>query len=241
LIRGCIGQNERGSQLLDSFLLSFLSFLSLLSFLSFLSMAHVFHREFYEPEHDRRVLQQRAQILYESQDLFLEIYYDEEHDFPVVEYVENFTGNQNYNGNQAIRWYSIWSLEHATPTYRDILDTLGLMGVQVRSSCGCCSAADILAQRVGAEHRFYQMTLYPIGAEMPTEALLPVQHTLGAVQEVQEVQEEVDPSPGLRRTESAYDYFGISGEEPYATPGTGYDYFGVVSSLTKAWDGSADS
>ena len=204
-------------------------------------MAHVFHREFYEPEHDRRVLQQRAQILYESQDLFLEIYYDEEHDFPVVEYVENFTGNQNYNGNQAIRWYSIWSLEHATPTYRDILDTLGLMGVQVRSSCGCCSAADILAQRVGAEHRFYQMTLYPIGAEMPTEALLPVQHTLGAVQEVQEVQEEVDPSPGLRRTESAYDYFGISGEEPYATPGTGYDYFGVVSSLTKAWDGSADS
>ena len=76
---------------------------------------------------------------------------------------------------------------------------------------------------------------------MPTEALLPVQHTLGAVQEVQEVQEEVDPSPGLRRTESAYDYFGISGEEPYATPGTGYDYFGVVSSLTKAWDGSADS
>ena len=61
-------------------------------------MAHVFHREFYEPEHDRRVLQQRAQILYESQDLFLEIYYDEEHDFPVVEYVENFTGNQNYNG-----------------------------------------------------------------------------------------------------------------------------------------------
>jgi hypothetical protein len=204
-------------------------------------MAHVFHREFYEPEHDRRVLQQRAQILYESQDLFLEIYYDEEHDFAVVEYVENFTGNQNYNGNQAIRWYSIWSLEHATPTYREILDSLGLMGVQVRSSCGCCSAADLLAQRVGAEHRFYQMTLYPIGAEMPTEALLPVQHTLGAVQEVQEDQEEVVPSPGLRRTDSAYDYFGISGEEPYASPGTGYDYFGVVSSLTKAWDGSADS
>jgi hypothetical protein len=235
MIRDGCGQNESGSQLLDSFLLSFFPFLS------FLSMAHVFHREFYEPEHDRRVLQQRAQILYESQDLFLEIYYDEEHDFPVVEYVENFTGNQNYNGNQAIRWYSIWSLEHATPTYRDILDTMGVMGVQVRSSCGCCSAADLLAQRVGAEQRFYQMTLYPIGAEMPTEALLPVQHTLGAAQEVQEVQEEVVPSLGLRRTDSAYDYFGISGEDPYASPGKGYDYFGVVSSLTKAWDGSADS
>ena len=202
-------------------------------------MAHVFLRSSYEPEHDRRVLQQRAQILYETQDQFLEIYYDEENDFPVVKYVKNFTGNQN------IRWYFIWSLEHATPTYRDILNTM-MMGVQVLSSCGCCSAADILAQRVGADQRFYQMTLYPIGAEMPTEALLPVQHTLGAaqeVQEVQEVQEEVlsPPSAGLRRTEYAYDYFGISGEEPYASPGTGYDYFGVVSSLTKAWDGSADS
>ena len=78
---------------------------------------------------------------------------------------------------------------------------------------------------------------------MPTEALLPVQHTLGAAQEEQEVQEDVfsPPSVGLRRTDSAHDYFGISGEEPYASPGTGYDYFGVVSSLTKAWDASADS
>jgi len=137
-------------------------------------MAHVFLRSVYEPG-DRRALQQRAQILYETQDQFLEIYYDEENDFPVVKYVKNFTGNQN------IRWYFIWSLEHATPTYRDILNTM-MMGVQVLSSCGCCSAADILAQRVGcrqsssgccstadilaqrvgAEQRFYQMTLYPI-------------------------------------------------------------------------------
>jgi hypothetical protein len=78
---------------------------------------------------------------------------------------------------------------------------------------------------------------------MPTQALLPVQHSLEDVQEVQETQEnqeEVVPSsPGLRRTDYAYDYFGISGEEPYASPGTGYDYFGQVSSCRKAWD--ADS
>jgi len=200
-------------------------------------MANVFHREFYEPEHERRVLRQRAQILYESQDLFMEIYYDEEHDFPIVEYVQNFNGNQN------TRWYAIWSLEHSTPTYHDILATMGVRDVQVRSGCSCCSASDVLTQRVGAEQRIYQMTLYPVGAEMPTQALLPVQHSLEDVQEVQETQEnqeEVVPSsPGLRRTDYAYDYFGISGEEPYASPGTGYDYFGQVSSCRKAWD--ADS